>query len=357
MKRRHFLRSWATASLAPSAAAWAQSMPMSHLPTFINVRANDPRIQYRGFANLRLSSKEAAGDRMVVDSPFRTANPGARIRFETNASEFSLVLSFARFDSIKGRVHWSSEAMATIDGIDTLPILRIKGNSGPQINRIDLRSIDSRVIEITLPYADTVTFLGLHLPDGAELFPMKPETLPRYVAYGDSITQGFRAANVVETYPTRLARAKKWDLINMGFGSRRLTAPDGAVLARLKPDILTTLIGVNDCLQQKPFDRFTADLIGFVTEFRRSAPQTPIFWITPLPIAEPARWKHSERLDAYRDASTDTLARLAYPRLQVIPGADLIDPDPKLFSDGLHPNADGFQMIATRLAAILPKLP
>jgi lysophospholipase L1-like esterase len=356
MKRRPFLRSLATATLAPSISGWAQSMSMNQLATFINVRANDPRIQYRGFANLRVSSKEAVGDRMVVDSPFRTDNPGARIRFETNASEVSLVLSYARLDSIKDRVHWASESMASVNGTDRIRIGRIKGNSGPQITKLDLHSIESRVIEVTLPYADTVTFLGLHLPKGAELFQMKPESLPRYVAYGDSITQGFQATNVVDTYPTRLARNQKWDLINMGFGSRRLTAPDGAVLARLKPNILTVLIGVNDCLQQKPLDRFTADLIGFITEFRRSAPQTPVFWITPLPIVDPARWKNSERLDSYREAITATITRLAYPQIQIIPGTDLIDSDPKLFGDGLHPNADGFQMIATRLAAILPKL-
>lgn len=354
MKRRHLLRTASAIALAHNTSVWAQRA--NPLAAHINVKPNDPRLQYSGFANLRLTSQEAVGDRMIPDSPFRLDNPGARIRFETNASEVSLVFSFARVDSIPGRTHWTGEAMLSVNGTDRLRMGRVKGSSGPQVTKLSLGGIDARVLEITFPMADVMTFQGIILPKGAELFAMKREVLPRFVAYGDSITQGFHAANVVESYPTRLARGKNWDLVNMGFGSRRLTIPDGAVLARLKPSIATVLIGVNDCLQQKPVDRFAADVAGFVTEFRRAAPRTPIAWITPLPVADPSKWKYSERLDSYRTAVASTLSRIADPAIHLIQGTDLIDPDPKLFADGLHLNSDGFAAIATRLEPLLPAL-
>ena len=350
MNRRHFIGTTGIATMAAQLrlASGAQSMA-ELLASIITIKPNDPRIDYRGFANLRVSSREAVGDRMIPDSPYRADNPAARIRFETNASEVSIVLNFVRMDSIPGRQHWQSEGMVSVEFSNQVIIGRVKGSSGPQISKVIMGNTSRRAVEIILPYADVAIFLGLGLPKGAELFDFKREALPRYVAYGDSITQGFRAAHPVETYPFRLARAKKWDLTNMGFGSRKATIPDGSVLARLKPDVLTMMIGVNDCLQRKPLERYAADVAGMVTEFRRTQSKTPVFFITPLPIAEPAKWKDSEKLDAYRAAATQALTRLGDTNLRIIDGTTLMEPNPSLFADGLHPNAGGFEAIAKNL--------
>ena len=345
MNRRRFLHSIA---LSPVIAGPAV-MVAAPLASYITIKPNDPRIHYYGFANLKVSSSGAVGDRMIPDSPYRTDNPAALIRFETNASEVSIVLSYARVDAYPGRTSWAGECMVSVEFSNALTIDRFKGSSGPQITKVTMGNTFRRTIEIMLPYGDTVSFLGIGLPKGAELFQIKRETLPRYVAYGDSITQGFRAVNPTETYPVRLSRAKKWELFNMGFGSRRATIPDGTVLARLKPDIVTMMIGVNDCLGGKPVERYAADVAGLIAEFRRTMPKTPVFFITPLPVAEPAKWKNSEKLDAYRIAATQSLAKLNDPNLHVIDGTTLIDPNATLFADGLHPNASGFAVIAKNL--------
>jgi lysophospholipase L1-like esterase len=319
------------------------------LATIITIKPNDPRIHYYGFANLRVSSREAVSDRMIPDSHYRTDNPAALIKFETDASEVSIVLSYARVDSIPGRTSWAGDGLVSVEFSNSVQIGRAKGSSGPQISKIKMGEVTRRTVEVMLPYGDTVSFLGIGLPKGAELYQIKREVLPCYVAYGDSITQGFRATNPVETYPVRLSRAKKWELFNMGFGSRRATIPDGAVLARLKPDIVTMMIGVNDCLGGKPVARYAADAAGLVTEFRRTMRTTPVFFITPLPVAEPAKWKNSEKLDSYRVAATQALTNLNDPNLHIIDGTTLIEPKPALFADGLHPNASGFEMIARNL--------
>jgi len=345
MNRRRFLQS---VGLSPVIAGPAAVLA-DPLASYITVKPNDPRIHYYGFANLKVSSTGAAGDRMISGSPYRMDNPGALIRFETNASEVSVALSYARADAFPGRTSWAGECMVSVEFANALIIDRFKGSSGPQITKLQMGEITRRTIEIMLPYGDTVSFLGIGLPKGAELFQIKRDTLPRYVAYGDSITQGFRATNPTETYPVRLARAKKWELFNMGFGSRRTTIPDGAVLARLKPDIVTMMIGVNDCLDAKPVERYAASASGLLAEFRRAMPKTPVFFITPLPVAEPAKWKNSDKLDAYRSAATESLTKLNDPNLHIIDGTTLIDATPALFADGLHPNAGGFAMIAKNL--------
>lgn len=350
MKRRRFIVQAVGGGAASlmSHASGAQSMA-DLLKKIITVPPNDPRIQYYGFANVRVSAKEAAGDRMIPDSPYRGDNPAARIRFETNASEVSIVLNFAGMDAVAGHSSWASDGLVTVEESGPVQFCRIKGSSGPQVSKVRVGNSSRRTMEIILPYADVVSFLGLGLPPGAELFQVKRETLPRYVAYGDSITQGFRATSPVETYPMRLAQAKKWELINMGFGSRRASIPDGSVLARLKPDMMTMLIGVNDCLGAKPVERYAADVTGLLAEFRRTMPRAPVFFITPLPVAEPARWKNSEKLDAYRAAAAQALAKLKDANLHLIDGTTLIEPKADLFADGLHPNASGFEMIARRL--------
>lgn len=354
MKRRAFLgHAGVAAALAGTSAS---SLRARTLAEIITIKPNDPRIHYYGFANLKVSSTGAVSDRMVLDSPFRTDNPAARIQFDTDASQVDLVLSYVRKDAVAGRTHWSSEGMVAVDGTDALRIGRIKGSSGPQVTTVRLGQQGRRLIDITLPYADSVTFLGLGLPKGAELYVIPRESMKRYVAYGDSITQGFQAGNPVETYPVMLARARKWELINMGFGSRKATQPDGAVLGRLKPDVLTILIGVNDCLQKKPLDRFAADVAGLLAEFRRALPKTPVYLITPLSVGEPARWPGIDQLDAYRMVIQEATGKRADPHLKLIDGRELIDADAKLFGDGLHPNADGFRMIAARLGARLGNL-
>lgn len=354
MKRRAFLQQAGIA--ATIAGASSASLGARTLAEIITTKPNDPRIHYYGFANLKVSSAGAVSDRMVLDSPFRTDNPAARIQFDTDASQVDLVLSYVRKDAIAGRSHWSSEGMVMVDGADALKIGRIQGSSGPQVTTVRLGQQGRRLIEIILPYADSVTFFGLGLPKGAELYAFPREQAKRYVAYGDSITQGFQARNPVETYPLILARAKKWELVNMGFGSRKATQPDGAVLGRLKPDVMTILIGVNDCLQKKPLDRFGADMAGLITEFRRVMPRAPIYVITPLPVAEPAKWPGADQLDAYRMVIQDKLGRLNDASLKLIDGHDLINADPKFFADGLHPNAEGFRRIAAKLGVRIGSL-
>jgi lysophospholipase L1-like esterase len=346
MNRRRFAQMIAA---SPALVASGAQTMADLLATIITIKPNDPRIHYYGFANLRVSSREAVSDRMIPDSHYRTDNPAALIKFETDASEVSIVLNYARVDSIPGRTSWAGDGLVSVEFSNSVQIGRAKGSSGPQISKIKMGEVTRRTIEVMLPYGDTVSFLGIGLPKGAELYQIKQEMLPRYVAYGDSITQGFRATNPVETYAVRLSRAKKWELFNMGFGSRRATIPDGAVLARLKPDVVTMMIGVNDCLDGKPVARYATDVTGLITEFRRTMRTTPVFFITPLPVAEPAKWRNSEKLDAYRTAATQALTGLNDANLHIIDGTTLITPNPTLFADGLHPNATGFEAIAKNL--------
>ncbi len=342
MKRRVFLLA---SSFAPALARGADP-----LAPYITHRPNHPLIRYLGWANVKATYDGATGDRMVIDSPFRADNPCARIQFDTDASEVKLLFRYVLADSIPGRRNWASEGMVVVDDRDSHRLgAQDKHASGVSITRITLGQQGRRLIEFVMPVADNVTFLGIGLPKGAELYDYKRAALKRYVAYGDSITQGFHATNPVNTYPMLLARAKNWELINMGFGSRKITQPDGAVLARLRPDIVTMMIGVNDCLQKKPLDRFAADLRGLITEFRRGAPKTPLFFITPLPVVDSAKWPGSDQLEAYRITARDTLAKLADPNLHIIEGTKLITTDEKLFKDGLHPNADGYLTIAKAL--------
>ncbi|MCS6242561.1 MAG: hypothetical protein H2172_01680 [Opitutus sp.] len=64
----------------------------------------------------------------------------------------------------------------------------------------------------------------------------------RYVAYGDSITQGYRASDALAAYPVLVAKARGWKLTNLGLGWRQATS-DGRFIGSMPADIITILIG------------------------------------------------------------------------------------------------------------------
>ena len=216
-----------------------------------------------------------------------------------------------------------------------------------------LNSADAtlRDIEIWLPYAESVDFLGLTVNKTARILPMTLPNRPRYVAYGDSITQGYRAADALATYPVLVAKARGWELTNLGFGWRQATADDGRVIGSLPADLITILIGFNDFYMKKPLDRYRADVRGILQNIRATQPTTPIFLITPLWSAEEARSTNpGSRLEDYRQVLREVAAETKDANLHLVEGPDLIPSDATLFSDGIHPNDNGFRNLAENLA-------
>ncbi len=306
---------------------------------------------------MRISKRQRKASGSTGSSTRKTVSgltiPGARIRFTTDARQIAARLDYTalspRLDTINSAGWWMVDGK--MDGTFTCGAQRPgKTVASPRIKA------DGAVheYELILPYGDSIDFNGLEVNAEAKFFPVKPRPRTRYVAYGDSITHGYHATDVSHTYPFLVAADKGWQLINMGFGSREMTASDGAVVGSLQADVITVLMGFNDYYHNKSVKNYTADAIGLLRGIRSTQPRVPVYYMTPLWSTEPLPTKLGLHLEDYRKALRAALASVHDANLHIVEGPDLIPHDPKYFADGIHPNDAGFAILAKSLEKVLP---
>lgn len=317
----------------------------------VAIPPDHPQLVYSGFAGLTVTPDGASAVRPVPDSPYRVDSPGCAIRFRTKAATVEALFEYVPKTSLTGHSSYNSEGVVQMDGKAHGYFTRPSDDGG--LVRIALASGDTaaHTWNMVPPYSDAVIFRGLRLPDGAALETIVSTPRPVYVAYGDSITHGYHASVSPTGYAWQLADAMGWDLLNMGFGSRTVVPADAAAVAALKPDVVTILLGVNDCLCKVPVATYAQRYTEALDTFRKERPSALIVAITLL--AEPGKWAGTENIEDYRKALRDLVAKRHDRQVILVEGPDLIPSDLALFADGLHPNDTGFAVMAERLAKAL----
>ncbi len=330
-------------------AGTAEAAPQEGAPA-ITVAPNHPLIAYRGAVEHTATATEATFRRAPCDSPFAVDSPCTAITFRTASSTVTVWLRYAAKTTFQPAHHVFNHAgVCLVDGREAARYTRPSEGSEPLPVRLTAPGPGEHTYEVWLPYADSVAFLGLALEQGAALAPLPDAPAVRYVAHGDSITHGFRATDTTASYPYLLAKAKGWACANVGFGSRQCVAGDGALIAAQRPDVVTILIGVNDCLGSVPIETYRARYAGLLDALRAGAPTAAVYAITPLSC--PGKWKGTDNLEAYREAVRTLARERKDPRLFVVEGPDLIPSEARYFADGLHPNDEGFRLMAENLGA------
>ena len=348
---------------APLAAqAQAETASLRFIP------ADDTSIGYSGYVHLEfvsyfkedpLSAAKIARFDRVLDIPgkgYRWDNPGARIRFRTDATHVKALLHFNELHtSASAR---NSHGIYLIDGATqpawTFHTQTATPKRAPETVEVPMPAPAPGFhdYEIVLPYGDAVDFQGLEVNAGARMQPPPAAPAVRYVAYGDSVTHGFTASAIDKTYPYLVAQNRGWQLINLGLGGRASNVSDAHVLKTLKADVITVLMGVNDWQGGGPVERYRKNMTGFFDALRAVQPTVPIYFITSLWV--PPSWSPKTQitdLEAYRQVAREIVAARKDPNLRLIEGLDLIDHDPKLFDAvAVHPNDQGFAQMGERLA-------
>ena len=131
-------------------------------------------------------------------------------------------------------------------GLVTLPAPKHEGTVVLVDREAEVEGVLDAPWRIICPYGGRTVVRSLHLSDGAELLPASARPV-RWLAHGDSITQGAHALSPGMTYVNLTADALGWEAINMGFGG---SAWGDAVVAeyiasRQDWDILSIAIGTN----------------------------------------------------------------------------------------------------------------
>lgn len=245
--------------------------------------------------------------------------------------------------------------------------------AGERRSAVPVAAGTTTTVRIELPERDIDTTVEIHLPErceprlfdvralGGEVRPLRLST--RWVAYGDSITQGWTTTDPGAAWTAVAARATRLDLLNLGFaGAARGELPVAAHLAATPADVISLAWGTN-CWAQIEMDvGFIRELMRlFLSIVRNGHPETPILVLSPVirPAAEHARNGSGATLYDLRQGIEDAVRTFrdehADPQLHLLPGADLITPA-QLDPDGIHPNDAGHAAIGAAAAAALTRI-
>ena len=170
----------------------------------------------------------------------------------------------------------------------------------------------------------------------------------------------FIGSSTIARWKTLVQDLPGQPVFNRGFGGSQIvdaTHFASRVIFPYAPRIVMLRAGGNDLWAGKTPEQVFADFQEFAATVRAKLPDTEIVFVGQSPSI--ARWRQHEqekKLNELAAAFVRTQTNMKYIETYEIPlGADG-KPRPELFvKDGLHFNADGYQLLAARVREFLAK--
>lgn len=228
----------------------------------------------------------------------------------------------------------------------------------------DVALIEGGTAVLSLEGATPGEVITVYLPEGMRpsLFEVRAVggTLepapkrPRWLAYGDSLTEGWVATGPPYSWPALAARKHGLDVVNLGYaGSCRGEVASAEQIAALDADVISLAYGTN-CWTRTPnsAELFRAGLAAFLTIVRQGHPQTPIVVSSPMlrPDAESTPNRLGATLADLRaetEVLVERLQEAGDSNLHLIRGLPLLTADQ--LPDGVHPGDEGHQIMAAAI--------
>jgi len=222
------------------------------------------------------------------------------------------------------------------------------------------------VVALWLPVISTCAFAGVEVANGSRIEAHAPPPA-RWLAIGDSLTQGFIVSSPLQTWVHRLGRKWTTPVANLGVGGIRIEpAVFGPSLAARSYDLVTIALGSNHAWRDSEATQ-TGARAAELAALAASGRHRRIAWLMPpwKPFeinkgptdfaGVPLDAEAAARMVRVRAAIRGALAPFA-ARIQLI--EDLMPNDYRLLPDGLHPQAHGAARYAEALATVLePPVP
>lgn len=222
----------------------------------------------------------------------------------------------------------------------------------------------SKRIEIYLPQNTPIIVKHVMIDDHADIAPTTTNRI-RWITYGSSITQCAGAASPALTWPAIVARANDWDLTCLGFSGNCHLEPMVARMIRdLDADFISLCLGINVMGNRSLNMRtFRPAVIGLLSTIRERHPDTPIAVISPIycPDREAIDNAVEVNLVKLRHEIVEAIRALRQygdRNLHYINGLDVLsEAYVDYLPDRLHPNAEGYQIMARHMIEQFDKLP
>ncbi len=198
---------------------------------------------------------------------------------------------------------------------------------------------------------------------------MKGERRMRYVALGDSYTIG-TSVTAAESWPRQLVeRLPELDLVGNiavnGYSSDDVINEELPQLDRLRPELVTILIGVNDVVQRVSDLQYAGNVAVILEELLTRLPPerivgiaTPDYTLTPQGAAfgEP-----DQQSDAIVRFNAILREACEARRIRFVPGvfeiSQAVLEDPSLVAgDGLHPSGSQYSLWVDAIAPVVSEL-
>ncbi|MFC8823827.1 SGNH/GDSL hydrolase family protein [Streptomyces sp. NPDC057137] len=321
------------------------------------------------------------------------ATAGVRLVLRTQATVLELTLHTTRVvvpgsgplpAAVDLVVDGSLVRRESLTGGDLLHIVSVRNDTEivpGEAETVRFSGLDAgdKQVEIWLPQSVACDLISLRAD--AELRTPAPDTRPRWVHHGSSISHCLEAEGPTGTWPSVAATALGLQLTNFGFAGNAMLDPFVARTIRDMPaDLISLKIGANITEQATMRLRtFLPAVHGFLNTIREGHPDTPVMVISPIPsptledtpgptVTDPetGRPRASGSTDqiplgaltltTVRENLRDLVAerRRTDPALSHLDGRELLRADETAdLHDGLHPTAAAYLRMGARFADIV----
>ena len=180
------------------------------------------------------------------------------------------------------------------------------------------------------------------LDDGASITPH--EYSEKLLFVGDSITHGWESDYIPMAYTHRVASALNADFVVQGVSGAQFW-PDTVDTLPFSPDRVFVAMGTNDIGMGKSEADIRRDAADFYAKIANNYSQKKLYAMTPIWRA----FSNKEEKERFLYASGIIKDEAEKHGFTVIDGMTLVPPILAFYTDGLHPNAAGFSLMAENI--------